>query len=334
MSIVDIDEGRLELSDSDQDRLEGRRYSILRAPESLLVGLEGRGRAQDEALILAGDLARIAFPEIVSLVAHARITGVLRVLGASVTRTIAFADGEVRGAASARAGERLGDVMVRLGQLQRAQLDQLLEEVGDVRPAGRLAVERGLLSERELWCAVQEHVTAVFQAILLEASGSFLLTDGRVRDALTLPGLSAEGLLMEGVRRIDEMRSSGPGRSSSVQTSLAAYDSAFRDLFATALEAGAGEALHSAARSIFEEAPTEIFGELRLGPAGELPVAELVKRIEPQGFGESLTTEATLNEELSNLTLFLLFVAGEHLAPDVHRALHARVKGIVATTGR
>ena len=218
---------------------------------------------------MAGDLSRVAFPEIVSLVAHARISGVLRVLGTSVTRTVAFADGEVRGAASTRTGERLGDVMVRLSQVSPEQLAELLEETADVRPAGRLAVERGLLSERELWRAVQEHVTSVFQAILLESAGAFVLTDGRARDTLTLPGLSAEGLLMEGVRRIDEMRvGTGAAAGCSLDALLGAYDSAFRDIFATAQEADAGEAFHAAARSILEDDPPRRSSSVRTVSAG------------------------------------------------------------------
>lgn len=310
-------------------RFGERLYRVLASPPQLLVGLDGGVLRPREGLILAGDLSRIAFPEIVSLVTHARISGILRVIGSSVTRTIAFADGEVRGAASSRVGERLGDVMVRLGQLSRESLDELTREA---RPAGRLAVERGLLSERDLWRAVQEHVTAVFQAILLETGGCFVLMDGDVRDILTLPGLSAEGLLMEGVRRLDEMRVGATGADRSVEALLGAYDSAFRDIFATAVEAGAGAELHSAATSILEDDPAhvEIFGELRFGVAGELPLDELAKRVVARVRRRGGNAESVITETLSTLTLFLLFVAGEHLVPDVHRALHARVKAIVA----
>jgi hypothetical protein len=95
-------------------------------------------------------------------------------------------------------------------------------------------VERHLLSERDLWKAVQEHVTTVFQAILLETRGEVVLADERHDDTLSVPGLSAEGLLMEGVRRLDELRvlrSGGDGEPARV---LAAFKAAFRDIFATA----------------------------------------------------------------------------------------------------
>lgn len=285
-------------------------------------------------VILAGDLSRIAFPEIVSLITHTRSSGVLEVRGSSVTRTIAFAEGEVRGASSTRIGERLGDVMVRLGQLKRDQLEDLLSEAQETRPAGRLAVEQGLLTESGLWRAVQEHVTAVFEAILLEDGGYFALLDACVRDALTLPGLSAEGLLMEGVRRIDEMRRGDGSRGNqSIDAVLDSHDKAFRDIFATSIEAGAGEELFDAARSILSDDPvhSEIFGELRLSPDGELPRDELGKRIDTLVRSRGTTPEALVNDSFSTLTLFLLFVAGEHLERDVHRALLGRVKALVSS---
>jgi len=175
---------------------------------------ELRDLPDSHAVVFAGDLARIAFPELVSVIVHGRISGVLRVYGSSATRTVVFSAGEVRGAYSDRASERLGEIAVRLGLVKREDIDDLTEAGVDPRRAGRIAVERRLLSERELWNAVQEHVTTVFQAILLETRGAFVLTDERYDDTLTVPGLSAEGLLMEGVRRLDELRvlRSGGGR--------------------------------------------------------------------------------------------------------------------------
>src|SRR4030095_14584693 len=136
-----------------------------------------------------------------------------------------------------------------LGMIRRENREELAIPVGDARRAGRLAIERRLLSERDLWKAVQEHVTTVFQAILLETRGAFVLTDERYDDTLTVPGLSAEGLLMEGVRRLDELRvlrSGGDGEPARV---LAAFNAAFGDIFATVEEAGAGDALRRAAAS-------------------------------------------------------------------------------------
>jgi hypothetical protein len=330
-----IDEdGTLALDDATRERLAGRSLSVLAAPGDLLVGVPADDGAEPPArLMLAGDLAHVAFPELVSLVAHARASGVLRVSGASGTRRVIFADGEVRGAASERVGERLNEILVRMGLLKPEEMEALSRESDAPHRVGRLAVERQQLTERDLWNAIQEHVITIFQAILLESRGSFLLADETVVDAATVPGLSAEGLLMEGVRRLDELRVSGPGAGrAEPERVMAAFAGAFRDIFATTYEAGAGEALQSAARSVFEDDPShaDVFQGLAFSSTGELPEAEIVERAREAATRDGRAPEELLSDVLSTVMLFLLFVAGEHLEPGVHQALHSRVKSIVS----
>jgi hypothetical protein len=227
--------GSVEAEGRVEERHHGRSYALLHSPGALLIGVdESRELPEQHAVVLAGDLARLPFPELVSLIVHGRQSGVLRMHGSSATRTVVFSQGEVRGAYSDRVSERLGEIAVRMGMMKREDMEGLSVPIGDPRRVGRIAVERRLLSERDLWKVVQEHVTTVFQAILLETRGAFVLTDERYDDTLTVPGLSAEGLLMEGVRRLDELRvlrSGGDGEPARV---LAAFNAAFRDIFATA----------------------------------------------------------------------------------------------------
>jgi Domain of unknown function (DUF4388) len=324
--------GAIEADGRVEERHRGRSYALLHSPGALLVGVdEDRELPERHAVVFAGDLARLPFPELVSLIVHGRQSGVLRIYGSSATRTVVFSQGEVRGAYSDRVSERLGEVAVRMGLLKREDMDGLTIPVGDPRRVGRIAVEHRLLSERDLWKAVQEHVTTVFQAILLETRGAFVLTDERYDDTLTVPGLSAEGLLMEGVRRLDELsvlRSGGDGEPARV---LAAFNAAFRDIFATADDAGAGEALRSAAETVFEDDPAHAsFRALRFSRVGDLSVDEVLPLLAQDGdVGEREPAER-LTDLLSKAMLFLLFVAGAHLEPGVHQELHSRVKARVS----
>lgn len=325
--------GGLEASEGALEQLAGGVFALLDGPERLLIAV--RGHESDAApvrALLAGDLARVAFPEIVSLVVHGRLSGVLQVIGASLTRRVIFEDGEVRGASSERVGERLSEVIVRMGLVKAAEMEALCVRVGSGRRAGRLAVEQGLLSERELWGAVQEHVTNIFQAILLESSGCFVLSDETLEDAPSVPGLSAEGLLMEGVRRLDELRRRGGADDRALERILAAYDGAFRDIFATAQGAGSGEALARAARSLGDDDPThaDLFAGVPLASDAELPAALLLERVKAAALRAGRPADELLADALSTALLFLLFVAGEHLEGSVHQALHARVKSMVS----
>jgi hypothetical protein len=324
-------DGQVELQGRVDERHRCRSFELLRTPGPLLVGVASdRELPASHAVVLAGDLARIAFPELVSLIVQGRISGVLRVYGTSATRTVVFSAGEVRGAYSDRVTERLGEIAVRMGMLKREDLDELTEVV-DPRSAGRLAVERRMLSERDLWKAVQEHVTTVFQAILLETRGTFVLTEERYDDTLTVPGLSAEGLLMEGVRRLDELRvlrSGGDGEPARV---LGAFNAAFRDIFATVEDAGAGDALRRAAASVFEDDPAHsAFRTLRFSRDGELRPDQVLPLLAKSGDAGPRDPGERLSDVLSKVMLFLLFVAGAHLEPGVHQELHSRVKAHVS----
>jgi hypothetical protein len=330
-----VKEGAHQVDEGTQERLAGRCYTLVATPPDLLVGVPwSSDAAAAERVILAGDLERIAFPELISLVAHNRTSGVLRVTGSSGTRTIIFSEGEVRGAASQRVGERLAEVAMRMGLLKQEQLDQLRDDSADGRRPGRLAVERGMLSERDLWNAIQEHVIAIFQAILLEAGGTFVLTEEDLDDVQTVPGLPVEPVLMEGVRRIDELRFGGSlgAEACAPERIIASFNGALRDIFTTADQAGVGAALRAALLSSFEEDASNapFLRGIEISKQGELPAGELLERAVEVARKENAQVDEMLSTALSNAVLFLLFVAGEHLDRNVHQALHARVKAIIA----
>ena len=65
--------------------------------------------------------------------------------------------------------------------------------------------------------------------------------------------------------------------------------------------------------------------------SGDLPEEEILARAAEAAEREGRTPEEFLSDVLSTVMLFLLFVAGEHLEPGVHQALHSRVKSMVSS---
>ena len=82
--------------------------------------------------------------------------------------------------------------------------------------------------------------------------------------------------------------------------------------------------LDGGARTGADGHPTVFSGQ------GELPEPELIAQALPRADETGTPAPELLADALSTVMLFLLFVAGEHLEPDAHHALHARVKAIVA----
>lgn len=172
------------------------------------------GGATRPRCILAGDLAGFPIADFLAFVHQSRLTGVLTVAAEGVERSVAFQDGEVRSAHSTAAGERIGEVAVRLGF---ATETQVAAATRGGRPLGKALVDAGALSANDLWKCLHEQVTAVFHAILLTPAGTFFLLDEDPGDRHGTPlAVSTQSLLMDGIRRIDELslfkaRIPGPG---------------------------------------------------------------------------------------------------------------------------
>jgi hypothetical protein len=182
------------------------RFVLLAAAPDLLVARRTPavgGPSPRPRCILAGDLAGFPIADFVAFVHQSRLSGVLTVASAGAERAVAFKDGEVRSAQSTVAGERIGEVAVRLGFATEAQVAEGLRAG---RPLGKALVEAGILAPNDLWKCFHEQVTAVFHAILLSREGTFQLVDEDVADRPGTPlAVSTQSLLMDGIRRIDEM---------------------------------------------------------------------------------------------------------------------------------
>ena len=163
----------------------------------------GGGASPRPRCILAGDLAGFPIADFIAFVHQARLTGVLTVCAAGAERAVTFKDGEVRRAQSTLTGERLGDVAVRLGLAAEADVARAAQ---DGRPLGKALVDAGVLTANDLWKCFHEQVTAVFHAILLAREGTFHLVDEDVAERAGAPlSVNTESLLMDGIRRIDEL---------------------------------------------------------------------------------------------------------------------------------
>jgi hypothetical protein len=153
---------------------------------------------------LAGDMSCTSLTELVEFLHQGRRTGVLRVVMPGGDRAIVLKDGMIRGATSDDPSDSLGEVCLRLGLVQRAALDAVLKQSPPPARVGRLLVEAGALQSHDLFKAVQQQVTEIFHAMLLGREGTFVLTDEAVEGTGGVQ-LNTQGLLMDSVRRIDEM---------------------------------------------------------------------------------------------------------------------------------
>ena len=192
------------------------RFLLLPSAGDLLVARRtpATGAASERPrCVVAGDVAAFPIADFIAFMQQARVSGVLTVSAGGAERSIAFQDGEVRSALSTAPGERIGEVAVRLGYLSEAQV---AEATRSARPLGKALVDLGFLKPNDLYKCLHEHVAAVFHSVLLSKAGTFTLVDEEPERAAAPLSVSTQSLLMDGIRRIDELsffraRIPGPG---------------------------------------------------------------------------------------------------------------------------
>lgn len=103
--------------------------------------------------------------------------------------------------------DRLGELMVRKGLIDRPTLEALLDQLDENHRFGKLCIERGVIGADQLFALLGEQTTGIFLRTLTVGDGAFVFT---TPDPTQPPPdhtvhLMVRGLLMEGIRRLDEI---------------------------------------------------------------------------------------------------------------------------------
>ncbi|WP_338864810.1 DUF4388 domain-containing protein [Myxococcus stipitatus] len=206
-----IDAGQLVPEDRQSPSpLTGRSgtYALMPTSPDLLVFSRGPcegGTIAAPRVVLSGDAAGFPLSDLMAFLSQSRWSGIIRVHSPAGERSVTFRDGEVRGASSDDPSDRLGEVLVRLGYVDRPQVEAALRGQPPSK-VGRALVEKGLLQAHDLFKCVTHQVSEIFHAIVLCREGSFFLIDQPVEEKTSHSiQLSTQSLLMDSIRKIDEM---------------------------------------------------------------------------------------------------------------------------------
>ncbi len=163
---------------------------------------QGGPLATRPRVVLAGDCGAFSLADLIAFLGQSRWTGVLRV----GERSLLLKDGDVRSAASDSPGDRIGELMIRMGYVTRAALETVLAEAPPSR-IGKALVERGLIKSHDLYKCLNEQIAEIFHGIMLAREGAFALVDQEIDEKAVAHNLSLSmnGLLMDSIRKIDEL---------------------------------------------------------------------------------------------------------------------------------
>lgn len=162
-------------------------------------------KAPTPRVVLTGEVGAFGMADLLAFFGQSRWSGVFRVRTASADRSIFLREGEVCGATSDDPSDRIGEVLVRLGHVERSSIEAVLRETAPAR-LGRVLVEKGLLQSHELFKCLTHQVSEIFHALVLARDGLFFVVEQPTDEkSLHTLRLSVQSLLMDSIRKIDEL---------------------------------------------------------------------------------------------------------------------------------
>jgi len=160
----------------------------------------------DRELVLSADVQSFPLADLLSLVHSAGKSGFLSFGCGGVEKSVYLHRGEVVFAASNQPADRLGECLLRDG---RITLDQLREAERLHTPSerfGKVLVERGALTARELWNGVKAQVEAIVRSLFAYTTGFVHFWEGEVEpDNVVRLALPTRRLISEGLDQRDEL---------------------------------------------------------------------------------------------------------------------------------
>jgi len=159
-----------------------------------------------DAAILQGDLSRIQLPDVLSFVAMIRATGKLALRSGSLDRTIIWKDGEIVFANSNSPEHSLGQFLLRNGKINQAQYEESKRRVTPTMRHGKVLVQMGAISPKDLWWGVKNQVLEIIYSLFTWKDGTFGFYESVEEIAMEriVLSINTSSVIMEGIRRLDE----------------------------------------------------------------------------------------------------------------------------------
>ncbi|MCG8587715.1 MAG: DUF4388 domain-containing protein [Proteobacteria bacterium] len=161
----------------------------------------------DRDLILTADVRAFPLADLLSLVHGAGKSGFLAFSHLDVEKCVYLHRGEVVFATSNQSDDRLGQSLLKAGVVS---LEQLRTAERSYTPRnerfGKVLVERGFLTPRELWNGVKFQVEEIVRSLFAYPGGTVHLWEGEVQpDNVVRLSLPTQRLIVEGLESRDEL---------------------------------------------------------------------------------------------------------------------------------
>src|SRR5687768_182440 len=160
-------------------------------------------------MALEGTIRDFGLPDIFQLIGLQRKTGILTLKNEKDQVTVAFENGMVVAADSStkRLEDRLGNVLVKQGKLTKERLeDALSTQKATLQRLGHVLVTQNAITDKDLKEAITVQISQLVFKVFRWRDGEyhFAPTDTVDYDRENFAPMSADFILMEGIRMLDE----------------------------------------------------------------------------------------------------------------------------------
>ncbi len=156
------------------------------------------------ALILSGTFSETPLTDVISILRLQKATGTLTCMSAAVEKSLYVKGGQIIFATSKDERERLGEIMVKEGKLNRAQLERALQihkNSAGVKKIGAIFVESGYVSPKDLFNGLKVQVRTIISSLFLLSDGHYRFDEQLPRDVIPLP-INMEELLRDVIQQM------------------------------------------------------------------------------------------------------------------------------------
>lgn len=289
--------------------------------------------------ILVGDLGAVGVFEVIALLAASGQTAVaeFRFEGGIVKR-VHLDRGEIVFATSSLVQDRLGESLVRAGQITQAQLEIAARALSPTNKLGKVLVEMGCLTPRGLFDAVRRQVEEIVESFFAFEGGRFAVTaglpEGSTRVRLRLP---TREFVLEVVGKTEAAPpaakpiAGGPRTPADLAPLVARYDRVLAAIARVMRERGVDPEARLADFVAGGDSPRRpLFAGVRLGAPGGLDAARLAANAAaPTGAASMGEAPAAYVEAgLEEVFAFALFAVQDLVEPAEAEALAAEIRGV------
>jgi len=160
----------------------------------------------DRDLVLTADVRAFALADLLSLIHSSRKSGYLLFNHEDHEKSVFLHRGEVVFATSNQRVDRLGECLLREERITSEQHTEAERRFGRGGRFGKVLVELGVLTPRDLWDAVKLQVEEIVRSLFAYAAGEVHFWEGEIEpDNVVRLSLPTKRLISEGLRRRDEL---------------------------------------------------------------------------------------------------------------------------------